>query len=336
MISPNHTSPVLFFIDDLRNKWIDLNSDGIIQTEEDHGHAGLSAQSSFSFLKNRILVHNPNIRVTFFVPVSAVPPIITDSPIKSHSYPINHDERSIQFFRTIGKDPRYEFAYHGTTHGSPGKTTHEFVHEWLTYNNIDEANKRIAFGKKIFDEAFGFLPTGGKYCGYRSNDISDQSIDESGFVWWCRYDNRTAVKGHADPYYSGADDNPLTAYNLKFFGKKCVVDIPTTVYSNLLNPLFKTPPGIKGWIKRILRQFLIKRMLEREIGFLIKKKLIVSIQTHMSPSREDGKRQSLNIIDDAESLKAIFKYLKRRQVWYCTGRELAEWARSHRNAYPDH
>jgi len=45
---------------------------------------------------------------------------------------------------------------------------------------------------------------------------------------------------------------------------------------------------------------------------------------------KNGKRQSPNIFDDKESLKAIFKYLKKKNVWYCTGSELAEWIKENK------
>ena len=51
------------------------------------------------------------------------------------------------------------------------------------------------------------------------------------------------------------------------------------------------------------------------------------IQEHISPSREDSKRQTPNIFDNKESLRIIFKYLKKKKVWYCTCSELAKWVK---------
>ena len=45
----NADSPVLFFIDDLANKWVDINSDGKIQPEEDWGYAGFDENGAFNF-----------------------------------------------------------------------------------------------------------------------------------------------------------------------------------------------------------------------------------------------------------------------------------------------
>ena len=89
----------------------------------------------------------------------------------------------------------------------------------------------------------------------------------------------------------------------------------------MLNPNVLT---LMGKVKEILKNQLIKIKLN-QIDFLIKNKLVISIQEHMAPSREDGRRQSPNIFDDRESLKYIFKYLNNKNVWYCTGSELAEY-----------
>lgn len=54
-------------------------------------------------------------------------------------------------------------------------------------------------------------------------------------------------------------------------------------------------------------------------------KLVISIQEHICPARDDGKRQTPNIFDDKNSLIEIFNFLKTKNVWYCTGTELAEY-----------
>jgi hypothetical protein len=320
----NADSPVLLFIDDLCNKWIDLNGDGIIQTNEDWGYAGFNERGAFKYLQNEILTANPSIKTTFFVPVGSRASITSESNVKSISEPINKTENSRYFFQSLNSDPRFELAYHGTTHGVPAIDESEFIQEWDTYKSIDEAIQTINRGKTIYKDVFGIDPSGGKYCGYVSNQFSDQSIDLSGFVWWCRYYNRGAMDGSHTKTVHGDDSNPLTSFDIKYFGKKKVIDIPTTVSGDLLNFVFRSTGGIKGLIKKSFRALIIRYKL-REIDFLIKNNLVISIQEHISPSREDMNNQTPNIYDDKESLRAILKYLKNKNVWYCTGSELAEW-----------
>ena len=45
----NANSPVLFFIDDLTNRWVDITNDGKIQPEEDYGYAGFNDNEVFNF-----------------------------------------------------------------------------------------------------------------------------------------------------------------------------------------------------------------------------------------------------------------------------------------------
>lgn len=64
---------------------------------------------------------------------------------------------------------------------------------------------------------------------------------------------------------------------------------------------------------------------------MLKNKLVISIQEHISYSRDDGRRQTPNIFDDEKSLKCIFNHLKNKNVWYCTGNELAKYIKVTKN-----
>jgi len=320
----NAEAPVLFFIDDLTNKWVDINSNGKIQLEGDWGYAGFDENGAFNFLEKEILSVNYKIKTTFFMLTGRRTDIITNSKIISISESINATNKSKNFFKTLHKDKRFEIAYHGTTHGVPGKAAKDFKQEWESYKSLDEALATINRGKEIYKDVIGVFPNGGKYCGYISNEFSDESIDKSGFKWWCRYYNRAAIDGFNEIEFCGKDKNPFSSFNVKFFGKNKVVDIPTTISGSLLNSVFRPNKGIKGILKKILKPLMIRWKLKK-IDYLLKNNLVISIQEHISPSREDGKRQTPNIFDDKESLKTIFKYLKKKNVWYCNCSELAEW-----------
>jgi hypothetical protein len=302
----NADSPVLFMIDDLANVWVDTNGNGEVDLEEDWGYAKNSEKSSFKYLNDVILKELPRIKVTFFTPVGVRVGMIQESQIKSVSKMINCDEETKEFFRSVHNDPRFEIAYHGTTHGQVGKVNRDFKQEWELFNSLDEAIIAVNYGKEIYKDVFGEYPKGGKYCGYKTNQYSDESIDKTGFSWWCRYWNR----GIAD---------------IETFGDNNVLDIPSTINGALLNGVLAPNVGtLKGKVKKILKDQLIKIKLN-QINILLKNKLVVSIQEHLAPSRDDGRRQSPNIFDDRESLRHIFKYLNSKNVWYCTGSELAEY-----------
>jgi hypothetical protein len=309
----NAVSPVLLLIDDLANVWVDVNGNGKIDLEEDWGYGKNGENSSFRFLNEVILKDFPYVKTTFFVPVGVRVGMIESPKIKSISKMINCDEETKVFFKSINDDERFEIAYHGTTHGKAGKTRSDFKQEWELFKSLNEAVETINKGREIYKDVFGCYPKGGKYCGYAANDFSDESIDKTGFMWWCRFYNRDLT------------EDSITNFDVKTFGSSNVIDIPSTLDGGLLTGIFNTDRKIIKRIgKTILKHYIINKKLE-EIGFLLKNNLIISIQEHISPARDDGRRQSPNIFDDKESLRCIFNYLKNKNLWYCTATELAEY-----------
>ncbi|WP_224033445.1 hypothetical protein [Clostridium gelidum] len=320
----NAASPVLFFIDDFANVWVDTNGNGIVDLEEDWGYWKNHKNSSFRFLNEVVLNDFPNIKTTFFTPVGARVGMIENPQVKTVSKMINCDEETKAFFKSINDKENFEIAYHGTTHGKVGKTSSDFKQEWKLFKSIDEAVDTINKGKEIYKTVFGYYPKGGKYCGYEANEFSDESIARTDFLWWCRYYNRGLLNDKNHYIYSD-DFNTVTSFDIKVFGKNEVIDIPSTVNGGLLTGIFNpNKKTLKGIAKIILKNYLLKKKLN-EIEFLLKNNLVISIQEHISPARDDGRRQLPNIFDDKESLKFIFNYLKDKNVWYCTGTEVAEY-----------
>jgi hypothetical protein len=318
----NAQAPVLFYIDDLCNKWIDTNGDGKLTPENDWGYGGLEPNGVYQFLEREILSINPQIKATFFVPVGKRAPIILNSSLRSCAYPMNYNQKSRDFFSHIHNETHHELAYHGLTHGNPGKTTGDFIQEWLSYKDLKEAVDTIKEGREIFKDTVGVYPRGGKYCGYQSNEFSDQSIADAGFDWWCRFYNR-GVETKMDRFFTGEDVNPLTNFRITKFQTGDVVDIPTSLHGGLFN-IAKSINPLKR-LKKLLKKNKIVRQNMESIKYLLDEGLIISVQEHISASRVDGRRQTPNLLDDLESLKQIFSILKKQNVWYCTGSELFEW-----------
>ncbi|SHF15708.1 hypothetical protein [Clostridium fallax] len=320
----NVDSPVLFFIDDLANVWVDINNNGKIDLGEDWGYGKREENSSLNYLENEILNNFSKVKATFFIPVGIRVGVIKNPKIKSISKFINCDKETKKFFKSINDNPKYEIAYHGTTHGKVYDKAKDFKQEWELFNSLDEGINTINKGKEIYKDVFENYPKGGKYCGYKSNEYSDKSIDLTGFLWWSRYWNRGIEENHEDDI-CGKDYDLITNYDVKFFGENHVVDIPSTLsgglFTGILNPKIKS---LKGIIKTISKPYFLKNKLS-EIEFLLENKLVISIQEHMSPARDDGKIQNPNIFTDKDSLIYILNYLKSKNVWYCTGTELAEY-----------
>lgn len=325
----NAESPLIFMIDDLANVWVDSNNNGEIDIEEDWGYAGFSEKSSFKYLENNILKDFENVKVTFFVPVGNRVGMIKNPKIQSVSKAINSSKKSKDFFKRINDWERFEIAYHGTNHGEVGKTNNDFIQEWELFNSVEEANLKTKEGIDIYFDALGKKPLGGKYCGYMSNEFSDNSIDQLNFLWWCRFcnlDTELAFKeNRLIKEFHGIDTNFITNNDIKTFGKNHVIDIPTTVNGGLLTGIYsKSGNLMKKVSKTLLCEILVRKKLKL-IDRLIKNKLVISIQEHISPARDDGRRQTPNIYDDRKSLITIFNYLKDKNVWPCTCSELASY-----------
>ncbi|AXK21091.1 hypothetical protein DPQ31_26635 [Bacillus sp. COPE52] len=322
----NSDSPVMFMIDDLANVWVDTTKSGELELGEDWGYWKNEEKSSFRYLNEVILKNFPEVKVTFFVPVGVRVGMVKNPVVPSISERIDNDNETKKFFREIHEDNKFEIAYHGTTHGRVGSTNLDFKQEWELFNDLEEAIVTIEKGKQIFRNAIGVDPVGGKYCGYTSNGYSDSSIDKTGFLWWCRYWNK-GIEEETISNITGEDKNSLTNFDVKFFGERKVIDIPSTVNGALLTSIFNyNKRSVKGITKHFFKKYLIKKKLT-QINQLLDNKLIISIQEHIAPSRDDGRRQAPNIFDDKKSLRTIFRYLQDKNVWYCTGSELSDYVR---------
>jgi hypothetical protein len=58
---------------------------------------------------------------------------------------------------------------------------------------------------------------------------------------------------------------------------------------------------------------------------LLARRQLIAIEEHIAPVRPDGLIQTPNIVDDMDELRRLFRYLRRRHVWYATGSEVASY-----------
>ena len=299
-------APVVLMVDDLDNLWFDLDSNGRLNLGEDWGYWQDLQASSFALLRESLLDQFPEIKVTFFTVVGD--PFICEYRFgKVHRGAINSDNRAAEFFRRIHYSPNFEIAYHGLTHGTicDGR----YIHEWCSFNSVEEALRDIEEGQKICQEVFGERLKGGKYPGYASNIYSDESIDKAGFLWWCR-------RWTYDDFLKAGND--YSVFEMKTFGKNKVVDFPSTV-----NPSIPPRNPIKKVASLILRRPY--KSLKAHLDGLLRNKKVISVQEHAGAIKANGIRQSPNVIDDMPVLQYIFSYLRGKNVWYATCSEIANY-----------
>jgi hypothetical protein len=283
------SSPVLFMIDDLTNSWVERNGRELDGPDYDWGGKHRAANGVVRFLEDRLFRRFPQIKTTYFTVVGEMSPFSTQATFAS-AKPMNSDTASAEFFRSLGRSSTTELAYHGLTHGIPRERPADFVQEWESFQTLEAGLAQIEKGKAIYREVMGHEPEGGKYGGYRTNHLSERTVEHSGFLWWCRDWTPRDTTGAV----------PDQCYEVAYFGeKRKVVSIPSTVHG-------------RHWTRA-------------QIDRLLRHGQVISVQEHISPRRPDGRTQTPNIYDDIDALSRLFTYLATQPVWYATASEVARY-----------
>jgi peptidoglycan/xylan/chitin deacetylase (PgdA/CDA1 family) len=245
--------------------------------------------SALQLLEESLLREFPEVKVTFFVVAGALSPYTRHQPF-TYAASLDATAKSTEFFRDLSRDPRFELAYHGFNHGSPGARTEDFAQEWREFPSRQAAVQQTRAGLEIFRRTTGSVPQGGKYGGWDYNDFAGDAVNDCGFLWWCRDWTPRDVTGRtADSYYEP-----------QFFGQNLVLALPSTVHGQLWN---------RG-----------------QIDLLLARRQIIAVEEHIAPVRPDGLIQTPNVVDDMQELRRLFRYLRRRDIWYATGSEVASYA----------
>lgn len=281
-------SPVMLMIDDLTNAWHNGKGGDRWQAGGDWGGGHNSPGSALQSLEEGLLEPFPEARVTFFTVAGPISTYTHDRPF-SYAAPLDADAASVSFFRQLAADPRFELAYHGHNHGTPGETTAGFVQEFQGFESHDAAVAQTKRGLDTFSRTIGTAPRGGKYGGWAYNHLAEGAINDCGFLWWCRDWMSRDVTGRISDSY----------YDAQFFGRDLVVALPSTVHG----------------------QFWDRRQVER----LLARRQVIAIEEHIAPVRPDGLVQTPNIIDDMPDLRRLYRYLRGRSVWHATGTEIASY-----------
>lgn len=309
-------SPVCLMVDDFTDGWIDADGSGVPLARNDWG-AGLDAAgSSFRFLLDGLLARFPEIRTTFFVPVDRVEDV-RPSRFPFAFRPIDRRPEFVRLLREIAADARFECAYHGTCHGSPGPTGADYVPEFELHAGLAETLGDLRAGERIWKSVFGAAPGGGKYPAYERGSCGDAAVDVAGFTWWCRrWDAAIAQSG--DP----ANFRP------RFFGERDVVDMPSSVHGGHL-----TLPPLRSLGPRALPYFALMRLrgpawLDAHLDGLLASRSVITVQEHITSSRPDGLAQTPNLYDDTRTLHRIFERLRGERVWHATCGQIAGYYRT--------
>ena len=315
-------SPVVLMVDDLANKWIDLNRNKKLIRGADWGACKHEDQSFWSILYKEIIKEFPYIKATLFLVVGRREGIVKNGN-EYYSKNISED-RFEDFLNKINKSSNIEIAYHGYTHGTCGEKAVEFKEEWEIFNSVEEACETIDKAQRLYNKCTERKFTGGKYCGYKYNDFSDKSINESGFEWWCRHWDAPLVN-HKKKFEKGL------SLEVEYFDK--VIDIPSTIDGSFYTLKNYKKLISKKYLKSIYYCIFKNITLEKQLKYLIENNLIISIQEHTARYRVDYKIQYPNIVDDLENIRYILKYLSKYNLWYATCDEIARYYKAYSKSY---
>ena len=282
------SSPVMLMIDDLTNAWHSRSGASIWEPGGDWGGGLNKPGSALQFLEEQLLRDFPETKITFFVVAGPISAYTHHQPF-SHVASLDADPESRRFFGSLCADSRFELAYHGFNHGTPAARTEDFVQEWRGFDARESAITQTQRGLEIFRRATGHVPQGGKYGGWDYNGFADAGVNDCGFLWWCRDWMPRDVTGTVPDSY----------YEPQFFGSRFVVALPSTVHGHF-------------WHRQ-------------QIDLLLARQQLISIEEHIAPIRPDGLIQTPNIVDDVQELRALYKYLRGRNVWHATGSEIASY-----------
>jgi hypothetical protein len=310
----NAIAPVIFMVDDIANVSIKQSRGSNLKIGEDWGQYGRDKNSMWDFLSTQLLEKFPHIKTTLFLVTDKRAPMALDESY-SYSEPITKDQKFKTFLKYLDKQPNVELAYHGTTHGVAAKKHDEFLQEWESFRSLDHALEEIARGKELFKTVLGDYPRGGKYCGYVRGEYGDDSISKADFKWWCyHWDGIVWDKGSEERIYS---------YELGL--NQGVVDIPTTVDASTLSLKMVHKLFSRKYLKSCYLYLKERKTLEKHIDSLYDNRQVIAIQEHSSPYRTDKILQYPNIVSDIDNLKHIFSILAKKDVWYATCSELADY-----------
>ncbi len=306
-----YQAPAVLMIDDLSDGYIDIHKEPY---KNDWGYLCDTEESAYTFLQRELLVHYPDIKITFFVPY-ARHNVINETRDNYKKYAVGEREAFTDFLKRLLKQG-HEIAHHGSNHGryiDPEKidTANNFIHEWQLFESVEEGVAVTLKGKKVFREIVGTEVTGGKYCGYLQRSNSADIIDACGFEYWC-------IDAKLDPKES----------DTYLFGKNNVIAFPTNFNGNAFVRLkYKTGREKRDNLKRFTRflQPLYNITQYHKLETLYKLGNIISIQEHISPATSSGSIQASNIVSDMESLQKIFAYLSKKSIWYATCGEIARY-----------
>ncbi|NLN95228.1 MAG: hypothetical protein GX128_03550 [Bacteroidales bacterium] len=296
----DHKTACSLMIDDLVP--VAVSKDGEFKSCNDWGYLTDKPSSLYAYFTEFLLRKYPEIKGTIFLPIDSqlyIPENQGYKVIKS-----GFDQEFLEFLKRIYS--RFEFAFHGIKHAwenAENHTIHEFNN--ITSTEIQEIKQRLS----DFSGSKGIVFNGGKFPGYKYNDIALNFIKDVKYNWWALSKDMLNKKSNK---------------NLPLFNSELnIVEIPTNITGDIFKNFYW-----RNSKRRILSNLLKLNTLSHPIDLLryfYENGIPITIQEHFQNQTTKGTRQPINIYDDIWSLDQIFGLLRGLDIWYTTCGEIADY-----------
>ena len=307
----NHQSPICLTLDDLSDVYVKpmgLENKKIMPFF-DWGFNLDKDGSLYKFFVDSVIKKNPEIKVTFFLPLG-----IHGSPNPNSGYEVeNHGLKNrdfLKFIKNIQDGYKFEIAAHGINHCkyidvNKPEIRNNVIHE-LIYINTNKFKKRI---KQIIDslyQDYGIEIVGGRSPCYENKMLKPKDFSEMDLLYW-NFD------------YS----------NLKSIPPKIIDDL-VIMPSNISGSLFNNNPT-SSTLKNILRE-IRKANKFSKLMKIYKSGNPIIIAEHFIFLRTDGRFQSPSLYSDVDSINEIYALFKRADVWHASCAEIARYFESYKHS----
>ena len=300
----NHQAPICLTIDDISDVYVKpagLKNKKIIPFF-DWGFNLDKDGSLYKFFVDNIVKKNPEMKVTFFLPLGNHDSLNLNSGYEVENHGLERKD-FLKFIKSIQDECGFEIAAHGINHNKytdiKNPEIRSNVIQELTYVNADRFKKRM---KQIIDnlhQNYGIGIVGGRSPGYENKMLEPKDFSEIGLLYW-----------------------NFDFSNLKSIGPKIIDDLvvmPSNVPGNLFNNN-PTSSTIRNILKEVKRARKFSKLMK-----IYKSGNPIIIAEHFMFLRTDGKFQSPSVYSDIDSINEIYALFKRADIWYASCAEIAKY-----------
>lgn len=304
----NYQAPICLTIDDLSDVYV--KPEGLenkkIMPFFDWGFGLNNDGSLYKFFVDSILKRNPEMKVTFFLPLGIHGSVNPNSSYEVENHGLQRKD-FLEFIKNTQDKYKFEIGAHGINHNkyidvNNPEIRNNVMHQ-LIYIDTNKFKKRM---KQIIDGLYqdhGIEIVGGRSPGYENKMSKPKDFSEMDLLYW-----------------------NFDFSNLKSMSPK-IIDGLVIMPSNVSGSLFNnnpTPLALKNILREIRKMHRFSKLVK-----IYESGNPIIIAEHFAFLRTDGRFQSPSIYADVDSINAIYALFKRADLWHATCAEIARYFESY-------